>query len=94
MDNKNFEALLKDFKELILNPDDVCKFCRHNQPCNGKSCDDYIEGNGVWDNKNCHYDWQWNCMDFDFGECSKLENTPCNGCIKNNMRGFEWRGCS
>lgn len=92
MDNGKFEALLKDFKELILNPDDVCKYCKHNQPCEGEKCVSYIKGRGAWDHKGCKYDWQWTCEDFTFGECPKLENTPCNGCIKNNMKGFEWRG--
>lgn len=89
---RKFEALLKDFKEFILNTDDVCRYCKHNQLCLGKKCDHYIEGRGVEDKQGYKYDWQWSCEDFNFGECPKLENTPCNGCIKNNMKGFEWRG--
>ena len=92
MDNKIFEALLKDFKEFILNKDDACKYCKHNRPCHGKECECYVEGVGAWDKKGYISDWQWSCQDFRFGTCSKLENTPCNGCINNNMRGFEWRG--
>ena len=92
MDNIKFEALLKDFKEFILNPDDACKYCKHNQPCHGKECECYIEGRGAEDENGYKYDWQWSCEDFNFGECPKLENTPCNGCIKHNMQGFEWRG--
>jgi hypothetical protein len=90
--NKKFEALLKDFKEFILHPDNACKYCKHHHPCSGKECEGYVEGKGAWDNKHCYYDWQWSCMDFNFGECPKLENTPCNHCIENDMRGFEWRG--
>lgn len=89
---RNFEALLKDFKELMLNPDDACKYCKHHQPCKGEKCEAYIKGIEAWDHNGCKHDWQWTCMDFNFGECPKLENTPCNGCIKNNMQGFEWRG--
>ena len=88
---KKFEALLKDFKEFMLNPDDVCKYCKHNQPCYGKECELYVEGRGAWDKQGCKHDWEWSCEDFNFGECPKLENTPCNGCIKNNMQGFKWR---
>ena len=36
--SRRFDALLKDFKEFILNPDDACKYCKHNQPCHGKEC--------------------------------------------------------
>ena len=92
MNNDNFEALLKDFKEFILHHDDACKYCKHNQPCHGKECEHYVEGRDAWDHNGCKHDWQWSCMDFNFGECTKLENTPCNGCIKNYMSGFEWRG--
>ena len=87
-----YEALLQDFKEFILHPDDACKYCKHNRPCRGKKCEYYIEGKDVWDHKGCKYDWEWSCMDFSFGDCPKLENTPCNECIKRNRRGFEWRG--
>ena len=37
MDNRIFEALLNDFKEFMLNRDDVCKYCKHHQPCQGKN---------------------------------------------------------
>ena len=89
---RQYGALLKDFEGLIINLKDSCEYCKHHQPCDGKKCEHYIEGRGVEDNKNCHYDWQWSCQDFNFGECPKLENTLCNGCIQNNMRGFKWRG--
>ena len=92
MDNGIFEALLKDFKELILNSGDACEYCKYNQPCKGKDCEFYIKGTAAWDHNNREHDWQWSCEDFRFGECPKLENTPCNGCVKNNMCGFEWRG--
>ena len=89
---KKYESLLNDFKEFMLNPDDGCKYCKHHQPCKGKGCELYIEGREAWDHNGCRHDWTWSCEDFNFGECPMLENTPCNGCIKNNMRGFEWRG--
>ena len=89
---RKFEALLKDFKEFILHTDDVCKYCKHNQPCRGAECESYVKGRGVEDLKGYKYDWQRSCEDFNFGECPMLENTLCNGCIKNNMQGFEWRG--
>ena len=88
---KKFQALLKDFKKFMLDSDDVCKYCKHHQPCESEKCVHLIKGRGAWDHKGCKYDWQWTCEDFNFGECPKLENTPCNGCIKNNFRGFEYK---
>ena len=87
---KRISALLKDFKELSIKSEDACKYCEHYQPCDGKNCKGYIEGKGAWDYKHCYYDWVWSCEDFNYGECPKLENTPCNGCnVENN---WEWRG--
>ena len=86
---RKIDALLKDFKEVVIEAEDVCKYCKNYQPCEGKNCKDYIEGEGAWDDKHCYYDWVWSCQDFNYGECPKLENTPCNGCnFKNN---WEWR---
>ena len=89
--NKKYEALLKDFKEFILNPDDACKYCKHNQPCEGEKCKFYTKGIGLEDLKGYKYDWQWTCEDFRFGECPKLEGTPCNGCIENGYSRFEYK---
>lgn len=86
------EALLRDFKEFMLNRDNPCKYCKHNQPCKGEKCEAYIKSKDAWDHNGCKHDWEWSCEDFNFGECPKLENTPCNGCIKNNMSGFEYKG--
>lgn len=87
---RKIDALLKDFNEVIIKSEDICKYCKNYQPCEGKNCKDYIEGKGAWDYKNCYHDWVWSCQDFDYGKCPKLENTPCNGCnFKNN---FEWKG--
>lgn len=87
---EKFSALSKDFYEIIIKSEDVCKYCKHHQPCEGKNCKDYIEGKGAWDDKHCYYDWVWSCQDFNYGECPKLENTPCNGC--NFENNFEWKG--
>ena len=85
-----FDALLKDFKEVVIESEDVCKYCKNYQPCEGKNCKDYIEGKDAWDYKSCYHDWVWSCQDFDYGKRPKLENTSCNGCnFKNN---FEWKG--
>ena len=89
---RQYEALLKDVKKIIVKCDDVCEYCKHHKPCFSKKCECYVEGRGAEDQNGYMHDWEWSCEDFDFGTCPKLENTPCNGCIRNNMKGFEWRG--
>ena len=87
---RKFNALFDDFRTVILNSDEVCNYCKHFKPCDGKSCNQYIEGVGGWLHNEYHHDLRWNCQDFNYGECPKLENTYCNGCdFKNN---WEWRG--
>ena len=87
---RKINALLKDFKDVIIESEDICKYCKNYQPCEGKNCKDYVEGKGAWDNKHCYYDWVWSCQDFNYGECPKLENTLCNGCNRRN--NFVWKG--
>ena len=42
-----------------------------------------------------YIDIKWSCMDFNFGECPKLENTPCHNCLDmgDNFQ-FKWNGTS
>jgi hypothetical protein len=70
--------------------ENICGYCRNFYSCEGPKCSDYIEGVGDADGK--FPNWKWSCMDFAWGQCSKLENTPCNGCIDNKHRGFDWGG--
>ena len=87
---KKINMLFQDFKEVVLESDEVCKYCKYQQPCEGKSCKQYIEGVGGWLHNEYHHDWKWNCQNFNYGECPKLENTYCNGCdFKTN---WKWRG--
>lgn len=84
--------LEEDFMELVANSENMCSYCKHNTECKGKECPKYTEGKGCWDDKRCYYDWVWSCQDFNFGTCDLLESTPCNGCLENDNKGFEWRG--
>lgn len=89
---EQYRRLKKDFTELAMRSEYICSYCKNNIECKGKECSKYIEGRGCWDDKRCYHDWVWSCEDFNFGTCDMLENTPCNGCFKNNNNGFEWRG--
>lgn len=83
------DAAIEDLKKALWD-DEICLYCKHYHHCDEKKCDGYIEGVGMTDEKGNYYDLKWSCMDFNLGTCSKLENTPCNGCdLKNH---FEWRG--
>lgn len=86
------ERLQGNFIELVIKSGCVCNYCKHNIECKVKECPKYIQGRRCWDDKRCHHDWVLSCKDFDFGTCDMLKNTPCNGCVKNNYKGFEWRG--
>lgn len=89
---KKYQRLEKDFMQLIANSVDACKYCKNHIECKGKDCPKYVQGKDCYDDKRCHYDWVWSCEDFNFGTCDLLEHTPCNGCIDNNLKGFEWKG--
>ena len=89
---EQLESQLDDIRELAITSDYTCEYCKNYKPCKSKECKYYIEGRGLEDQKGYKYDWQWTCEDFDYGECPMLENTPCNGCIKNKYCGFEYKG--
>lgn len=86
------QNLEEDFMELVMQSSEICSYCKHKIECKGEECPKYIKGRGCWDDKRCHHDWVWSCKDFEFGTCDMLENTPCNGCMNNDNKGFEWRG--
>lgn len=80
---------IEDIKT-VFNTDDVCLLCKHYIKCEGKDCECYMSGYGLEDENGNYIPWSWSCIDFNFGECSKLKNTPCNGC--DFINNFEWRG--
>ena len=84
--------LEEDFMRLVKQSPEICSYCKNNIECKGKGCPKYIEGKGCWDDRRCYYDWAWSCKDFNFGTCDMLKNTPCDGCMSNDNKGFEWRG--
>lgn len=79
-------------KELALESELTCEYCKHNLKC-GEECEFYEEGRGMYDENGKFLDWKWTCMDFDFGTCRKLEDTPCNQCFgEDGEFHFEWNG--
>ena len=90
---KERDAAVKDLQDIAFKLADLCEYCEHNKPCLGEDCEHYMCGVGMEDESGKYYDEQWTCMDFDFGTCEMLSNTPCNKCIQNNGNHFSWRGC-
>ena len=70
--------------------DDICAYCKNRIECKSQQCEKYSSGVGDVDGN--YPDWKWTCMDFDYGTCFLLEDTPCNGCFDDDYKGFEWRG--
>ena len=78
-----------DFKKAIT-ADDYCSICKNYIPCKGKECDCYVEGKGATDEKGNYIDWSWTCMDFNYGDCPKMDDVPCKDC--KIISHFIWRG--
>lgn len=70
--------------------DDICAYCKNRIECKSQQCEKYSSGVGDVDGN--YPDWKWDCMDFNYGTCSLLADTPCNGCFDDDYKGFEWRG--
>lgn len=76
--------------DLAIESENTCKYCENDIECKGKKCEKYSEGMGGYGQDGQHFpDWKWTCEDFDFGTCSLLEDTPCNGCFENDFSGFK-----
>lgn len=72
---------------------ETCEHCVYNKEvqCLEKQCPDYTEGVGVVDANDpskVYPDFPWSCLDFDYGDCPHMDNTPCHGCIDNNTCNF------
>lgn len=85
------DEAIEDIKKAIVS-DDICVYCKNHHDCEEKDCGEYFDGQGVTDKDGEEFDWKWSCEDFNWGECPKLRNTPCNGCMQNDFSGFEWHG--
>lgn len=88
---KKAEAAIADLREVVKQTDDGCKLCIHNHVCLEEKCPKFECGVGAVGKDGTEFpDFKWSCTDFDWGTCSMLENTPCNGCDFQNH--WEWRG--
>ena len=85
------DAAVEDMTAVLKrDSDDICAYCKNRIKCEGQQCEKYSSGVGDVDGN--YPDWKWTCMDFDYGTCSLLADTPCNGCFEDDCKGFEWRG--
>ena len=85
------DAAVEDMTAVLKrDSDDICAYCKNRIECKKEQCEKYSSGVGDVDGN--YPDWKWTCMDFDYGTCSLLADTPCNGCFDDDCKGFEWRG--
>lgn len=85
------DAAVEDMAAVLKrDSDDICAYCKNRIECKNEQCEKYSSGVGDVDGN--YPDWKWTCMDFDYGTCFLLADTPCNGCFENDYSGFEWRG--
>ena len=85
------DAAVEDMTAVLKrDSDDICAYCKNRIECKSQQCEKYSSGVGDVDGN--YPDWKWTCMDFDYGTCSLLADTPCNGCFDDDCKGFEWRG--
>ena len=85
------DAAVEDMTAVLKrDSDDICAYCKNRIECKNEQCEKYSSGVGDVDGN--YPDWKWTCMDFDYGTCSLLADTPCNGCFDDDYIGFEWRG--
>ena len=85
------DAAVEDMTAVLKrDSDDICAYCKNRIECKNEQCEKYSSGVGDVDGN--YPDWKWTCMDFNYGTCSLLADTPCNGCIEDDCKGFEWRG--
>ena len=87
------DAAVEDMTAVLKrDSDDICAYCKKLIECKGEGCECFEQGKGGTIDGKEYPDFKWTCMDFDYGTCSLLEDTPCNGCIEDDCTGFEWRG--
>ena len=85
------DAAVEDMTAVLKrDSDDICAYCKNRIECKSQQCEKYSSGVGDVDGN--YPDWKWTCMDFNYGTCSLLADTPCNGCFDDAYKGFEWRG--
>ena len=85
------DAAVEDMTAVLKrDSDDICAYCKNRIECKNEQCEKYSSGVGDVDGN--YPDWKWTCMDFDYGTCLLLADTPCNGCFDDDYIGFEWRG--
>lgn len=83
-----YKALYIDLLKKCAGDVDICEKCANkpNFKC-GKACPQHIEGRGGYIDGR-YVDFPWTCEDFDWGDCPRMETTPCRGCYNDNFCHF------
>ena len=94
-DRKAAEFLRNDPKEnaehvMLV---DLARIFRELSRCQGKAIGYQNEAQEFFQKakrKNNYYDWNWTCMDWEYGTCEQLINTPCHKCFENDFSNWEY----
>lgn len=80
---EELHELVKEITAACLDAEGIiCGNCVHKIPCEKEKCPKYESGTGAMDAKTGRVfpDFKWTCLDFDWGDCPMLENSPCATC--------------
>lgn len=90
------DAAIADLKSKIPYIDDGCELCAYYVECRGTDCPHYESGvGGTMTSEDGTVkelpDFEWECIDFDYGSCDLRKGTPCETC-HDFVKNWEWRG--
>ena len=86
------KQLMEDLKMVLSEgQDDPCSFCEYQFTKCNEDCDCYQKGTGMQDEEGNYYNWKWTCMDWDYGTCDKLINSPCHNCFETNLSNWKYK---
>lgn len=95
--NKSDEFNKYLFEYWKNNFDSLCEYCDNKIECS-EDCPKYENyGNVAYElndttKKEYILNFDATCMDEEFGTCSMMRDTVCNGCFENENVGFSWNG--
>lgn len=84
---------MPDYKALYIEAlkkwdDNICEKCQNNPGVCPENCPHSFEGVYEIPCEGEFLKMNITCEDLAWGDCARLRNTPCHGCLDNNFSGF------